>query len=103
MSLKSLQGRSVAADQSNRRQGAADRRRTARPGTPGRRAADLARAGVLTAMFLAVFGSASASAQAIGFGFDASSAQRAKSLGMPVAYGNVWAGAWNQPEKYGWG
>jgi len=36
------------------------------------------------------------------FGFDASSVKRARQLGMPVGYGSVWVGAWNQ-EKYGWG
>jgi len=36
------------------------------------------------------------------FGFDANSVARARQLGMPVAYGSVWAGAWNQ-EKDRWG
>ncbi len=39
----------------------------------------------------------------IQFGFDVASVGRARSLGMPVAYGSLWAGSWNQPEKYGWG
>jgi hypothetical protein len=110
MSLKSLLGRSVSQNP-NRRRGTADRRRTPRPDSTGRRATDVMRAGVFSAMCLTMFGSSPASAQTaapaaastIGFGFDASSAQRARNLGMPVAYGNVWAGAWNQPEKYGWG
>ncbi len=39
----------------------------------------------------------------IQFGFDVASATRARALGMPVAYGSLWVGSWNQPEKYGWG
>jgi hypothetical protein len=35
------------------------------------------------------------------FGFDVGSAKRARALGMPVAYGSLWAGSWNQ--KWGWG
>lgn len=38
----------------------------------------------------------------MGFGFDVSSLARARKLGLPVAYGTVWAGAWNQ-ERDGWG
>jgi hypothetical protein len=37
------------------------------------------------------------------FGFDVASAERAGELGIPTTYGSVWAGSWNQPEKYGWG
>ena len=43
-----------------------------------------------------------AAAQPIRFGFDANSLAQARALGVPVGYGSVWAGAWNQ-EKYGWG
>src|SRR5437016_1645427 len=39
----------------------------------------------------------------MGIGVDADSAGKAISLGLPVSYGSLWAGAWNQPEKYGWG
>jgi len=38
---------------------------------------------------------------AVQFGFDAKSIARARELGIPVAYGSTWAGAWIQ--KYGWG
>jgi hypothetical protein len=34
------------------------------------------------------------------FGFDARSIDRARSLGMPIAYASTWAGSWNQ--KWGW-
>lgn len=39
--------------------------------------------------------------EGIRFGFDANSVARARSIGMPVGFGSVWAGAWNQ-EKYSW-
>ena len=35
------------------------------------------------------------------FGVDVNSVARARALGMPVGYGSIWAGAWNQ--RYGWG
>jgi len=38
----------------------------------------------------------------IGFGFDVPSLAQARKLGLPVTYGSVWAGAWNQ-ERDGWG
>jgi hypothetical protein len=54
--------------------------------------------GVLIGIFLMP---SSANAQArVQFGFDIKSVHRARELGMPVAYGSTWAGAWNQ--KWGW-
>jgi hypothetical protein len=35
------------------------------------------------------------------FGFDTKSIQKGRGLGVPVSYGNTWAGSWNQ--KLGWG
>src|SRR5207249_11400449 len=37
------------------------------------------------------------------FGVDAASASKAIAQGLPMTYGSLWAGSWNQPEKYGWG
>src|SRR5437867_9538318 len=37
------------------------------------------------------------------FGVDAAAASKAIAQGLPMTYGSLWAGAWNQPEKYGWG
>jgi hypothetical protein len=58
------------------------------------------RPGVLAA--LCAFVPTVARAQApMQFGFDAKSVDRARSRGIPVAYGSTWAGSWVQ--KYGWG
>ena len=90
-------GTSVPVAVERRRGG--DRRATVRG---GRRATDVARLLALGAL-LCVFAPPSAGAQtSVKFGFDANSIARARSLGMPVGYGSLWAGAWNQ-ERYGWG
>jgi hypothetical protein len=83
----------------DRRRGPADRRLTPRG---GRRATDLVRTGVLAALCALWFSPMASAAEPVRFGFDANSIVRARSLGMPVAYGSLWAGAWNQ-ERYGWG
>ena len=36
------------------------------------------------------------------FGMDAAAAAKAKTNGLAMTYGSLWAGSWNQPEKYGW-
>lgn len=41
-----------------------------------------------------------AAAQTMRFGVDASSTSRAIAEGLPVTYGSMWAGAWNQ--RWGW-
>lgn len=79
-----------------RRHGHTGRRRTPRG---GRRASDLVRIGVFAALSALVSSSAIAQVP-VQFGFDAKSVHRARGLGMPVAYGSTWAGAWNQ--KWGW-
>lgn len=85
------------------RRSVADRRRAPRSGTPGRRAADVARAGAFAALSSLVASSMATAGEApMKFGFDANSVTLARQLGMPVAYGSVWAGAWNQG-KDGWG
>ena len=65
----------------------------------GRRASDLVRVGVFASLCALVSSSAVAQGS-VQFGFDANSVHRARGLGMPVAYGSTWAGAWNQ--KWGW-
>src|SRR5207302_11140019 len=80
-----------------RRHGSADRRRFRRG---GRRAGDIARAGLL-AMLAVLLHSSNAAAQGpIGFGFDVNSVQAARANGMPTSYGSMWAGSWNQ--RWGW-
>ena len=85
----------------DRRQAGADRRQTPRG---GRRVGDKIRLALYTAACsMLVAPGAKASARApLKFGFDVASVKQARQLGMPVAYGSLWAGAWNQPEKYGW-
>jgi hypothetical protein len=80
-----------------------DRRRTPRAGQPGRRACDIVRAGICAAVCMLMCSSPAFAQRVVNFGFDANSAQRARSLGMPVSYGSLWVGSWNQKEKYGWG
>lgn len=93
---KDLQRGTCVPSYRNRRSSSADRRQTARG---GRRTADLAGAGAFALLCL-LLQSATASAQ-IKFGFDADSAKVARRNGMPVSYGSLWAGAWNQ--KWSWG
>lgn len=64
-----------------------------------RRAAALVRTGVFAALCAPVASSAIVPLP-VQFGFDAKSVQHARGLGMPVAYGSLWAGAWNQ--QWGW-
>ena len=86
----------------DRRSAVNDRRSAVRPGTPGRRASDVARAGLL-ALACSVFASGTASAEGpVKFGFNAESVEKARDLRLPITYSTIWAGAWNQ-EKYGWG
>ena len=80
----------------DRRSGCLDRRTTPRG---GRRLADKIRLAVFTAVCAVATVPATASAQ-VRFGFDTDSLPKAKQVGMPVAYGAAWAGAWNQ--KWGW-
>src|SRR5687767_2822665 len=100
MSQESVQDPSVPTAAADRRRSELDRRRAPRPGQPGRRRRDVVRA---LAFLCSLLASTSAMAETrIGFGFDANSLKQARELGLPVSYGSVWAGAWNQ-EKYGWG
>src|SRR5437868_14643191 len=81
----------------DRRSGHADRRQFPRG---GRRAGDAARVGVL-ALICLLGHSLHASAQTpIRFGFDVASAKAARASGVPVSYGSMWAGPWNQ--RWGW-
>jgi hypothetical protein len=81
----------------DRRGGHADRRRTPRG---GRRRIDRVRTAAFVAMCaLLQVSSASAQTAQMKIGFDANSIKRARELGLPVAYGSLWAGAWNQ-ERY---
>ena len=81
----------------DRRAGNPDRRQFPRG---GRRAGDAARVGVL-ALICLLGHSLHASAQTpIRFGFDVASAKAARANGVPVSYGSMWAGPWNQ--RWGW-
>lgn len=89
---------SVSVTAVERRSGNGDRRRFARG---GRRAGDIARVGVL-ALLCMLGQSVSTFAQtSVGFGFDVNSVRKARENGMPIAYGSLWAGPWNQ--RWGWG
>ncbi len=56
----------------------------------------------MIATFCCLAGVSLASAQEpMRFGIDASAAGAATAKGMPLTYGSLWAGAWNQ--KWGWG
>lgn len=80
------------------RRSKSDRRQGSRG---GRRAGEVARVGLL-GLLLLVAHSSKAHAQApLQFGFDVASVQAARAQGMPIAYGSIWAGAWNQ--RWGWG
>jgi hypothetical protein len=98
--LHSLErGVAVSARSADIRRGPGDRRRLPRG---GRRVSDKLRLALFVTCSL--LASRVASAQTpIGFGFDVNAAARARSLGIPTAYGSIWAGVWNQPEKNGWG
>ena len=86
----------VSARPDDRRSGRLDRRRTPRG---GRRFTDQVRLAIFAMMCALASAPLTASAQ-VRFGFDAKSVTRARDLGMPVAYGSTWAGAWKQ--KWGW-
>ena len=86
----------------DRRHAGGDRRQTPRG---GRRVGDKIRLALYTAAcsMLVAPGAKASERAPLKFGFDVASVKQARQLGMPVAYGSLWAGAWNQPEKYGWG
>jgi hypothetical protein len=65
----------------------------------GRRVGDLLRAGVLTLCLVGCAAPAYAQ-DSIGFGFDVASVRKAREIGLPVKYGTIWAGPWNQ--RWGW-
>ncbi len=79
----------------------ADDRRGAPRG--GRRALDHVRVAIFAALCSALSASMASAHTRIGFGFDVNSTKRARDLGMPVSYGSIWAGSWNQKDKFGWG
>jgi hypothetical protein len=98
-----MQGISIFSFAGDRRRGNSDRRGTPRG---GRRVSDKIRLALFTAACTLAFTNAAKAATGpapMKFGFDVNSAKHARELGMPVAYGSLWVGAWNQPEKYGWG
>ena len=86
----------------DRRHAGGERRQTPRG---GRRVGDKIRLALYTAAcsMLVAPGAKASEPTPVKFGFDVASVKQARQLGMPVAYGSFWAGAWNQPEKYGWG
>jgi hypothetical protein len=86
----------------DRRRLSGDRRDTPRG---GRRVSDKVRLALYTATSALLFAPAATAADggALKFGFDVSSVTHARELGMPVSYGSLWAGSWNQRDKYGWG
>lgn len=82
-----------------RRSPARAERRRGRRG--GRRVGDLARASALSVLCLALSSVKAAAAEPVRFGFDVASVSAARGKGMPLTFGSLWAGAWNQ--KHGWG
>src|SRR5260221_2822755 len=74
-----------------------DRRRTPRG---GRRACDFAHTAALM-LILGFASRAGSAAEAMRFGLDVASAKAAIDRGVPISYGSMWAGAWNQ--HWGWG
>src|SRR5437879_3826475 len=93
-------GTSVSENFVQPRSGIVDRRRMPRG---GRRFTDKVRTAVFaTTCALAVSPMVAAADASVKFGFDANSTKRAQALGMPVSYGSLWVGSWNQKEKYGW-
>src|SRR5437879_3798452 len=95
-----LRHMSTCASRLDRRRGPVDRRVTPRG---GRRAGDHIRTAIFASTCSLLFASMASAQSPIKFGFDVSSAARARQLGMPVSYGSLWVGSWNQKEKYGWG
>lgn len=103
MGIFSFSSRRAAAYTGPERRSQADRRDSVRPERAGRRASDRLRMGVCATVCTLMCSSLAYAQGTVKFGFDANSAKRARSLGMPVSYGSLWVGSWNQKEKYGWG